>query len=127
MTYLAAFILALFVTLLFVPSYRRNNSSMIPLLILFFVLLMSGIASQLWITPSGPVYLGISWLPLLFIIILFTLLFAAPSPYERRQTRKYNKTEEALSVAVAGSIFIWLLLLLLLAAVFIGILRTPVL
>ena len=71
---------------------------------------MAGIASQYWITPFGPVLYGISWMPLLFIILIFTFLFAAPSPYERRNISKTNDEKQAASAAVAAmSIYLWLL------------------
>jgi hypothetical protein len=124
MIYIAAFIIALFVTLLFIPGYRQNNVSMLPLLFLFFILLLGGIAAQFWIVPFGPVYYGVSWFPVLSVILFLTLLLSAPSPYERRRA---VRTEETAPAAAAGSIFIWLLFILLVTAVFIGLYQRPVL
>ena len=122
MSIFAAIILALIISLLFAPGYRRGSFA--PLITFFFVLFMAGIASQYWILPFGPALWGISWMPLLFILLIFTLLFAAPSPYERKAA-KTNNTPETASVA-AISIFIWLLLLMLSIAILIGFFNTPV-
>lgn len=122
MSIFAAIILALIISLLFAPGYRRGSFA--PLIIFFFVLFMAGIASQYWIIPFGPAWWGISWMPLLFILLIFTLLLAAPSAYERKAA-KTNNTPETASVA-AISIFIWLLLLMLSIAILIGFFSTPV-
>src|SRR5258706_3315755 len=98
MSIFGVFILALLISLLFAPGYRRGSYS--PLLIFFFILFLAGIASQYWITPFGPVWLGISWMPLLFIILIFAFLFAAPSPYERKNISKTEK-QAVSAVAIA--------------------------
>src|SRR4051812_19109667 len=108
----SAFIVALLVALLFAPGYRKGSFA--PLIVFFMILFLAGIASQYWIMPFGPVWWGVSWMPLLFIILLFSFLFSAPSPYEKRAA-KSSTVQEATSIGVAAvSIFIWLLLVLLL-------------
>ena len=84
---------------------------------------MAGIASQYWITPFGPVLYGISWMPLLIIILIFTFLFAAPSPYERRNISKTNNEKQTASTAVAAMrIYLWLLFTILFIAIIVGVL-----
>ena len=125
MSIFAAFILALIISLLFAPGYRRGSFA--PLIIFFFVLFMAGMASQYWIIPFGPMWWGISWMPLLFIILIFTFLFAAPSPYERRNISKTNDEKQAASAAVAAiSIYIWLLFTILFIAIIVGVLTKTV-
>jgi hypothetical protein len=124
MSILAAFILALAITLIFAPGYRRG--SVAPLIIFFLVLFMAGVASQYWIMPIGPMWWGISWMPLLFILVIFTFLFATPSPYQGRSVKTNVHVEQSASAAeTAISIFAWLLLLMLLVVIVIGIVRTP--
>jgi hypothetical protein len=120
MSIFAAFILALLISLLFAPGYRRGSYA--PLVIFFFILFMAGIASQYWITPFGPVWYGISWMPILLIILIFTFLFAAPSPYERRRIANSNNDEKqaASAAAAAISIYVWLLFTILLIAIIVG-------
>src|SRR3954463_6664290 len=120
MSIFAAFILALLISLLFAPGYRRGSYA--PLVIFFFILFMAGIASQYLITPFGPVWYGISWMPILLIILIFTFLFAAPSPYERRRIANSNDDEKqpASAAAAAISIYVWLLFTILLIAIIVG-------
>ena len=122
---LGAFILSLLISLMFAPGYRKGSFA--PLAIFFFILFMAGIASQYWITPFGPVLYGISWMPLLFIILIFTFLFAAPSPYERRNISKTNDEKQSASAAVAAmSIYLWLLFTILFIAIIVGVLTKTV-
>ena len=124
MSILGALILALLISLLFSPGYRRGAYA--PLLIFFFILFMAGIASQYWIPPFGPVWYGVSWIPMLFIILIFTLLFAAPSPYERRSITKTNDEKQAASTASAAiSIYVWLIFIILFIAILVGHFRIP--
>ena len=124
MSILGALILALLISLLFSPGYRRGSYA--PLLIFFFILFMAGIASQYWIPPFGPVWYGVSWIPMLFIILIFTFLFAAPSPYERRSITKTNDEKQAASAAAAAiSIYVWLIFIILVIAILVGHFRIP--
>lgn len=124
MEFLAAFILALLVTIIFAMGYRGSGSSLTQIAVLFFILFMAGIAGQYWIVPFGPVLWGISWLPLLFIVLVVTLLFAAPPPYPVKKRKAEEKAGDS-PVRVAISIGVWLILLALLIAAIIGYNRTP--
>jgi hypothetical protein len=121
MSIFAAFILALLISLLFAPGYRKG--SYLPLALFFFLLFLAGVASQYWITPFGPVWWGVSWGPLGFILLLFTLLFIVPSPYERTVVK--TNVAETPPATAAISIFMWLLLLMLLVAIVLGIFIKP--
>lgn len=113
MSIVAVFFLALFISLFFLPRYKGKDSSYAPLIVFFFVLFLAGLASQHWITPIGPVYWGIPWLPLIFVLLIFTFLFAAPSPW---QHSKNNVNGQPSPSTAAISIFFWLLLFLLIIA-----------
>jgi len=113
---LGAFIIALFVAILFSP-YKRSDSFM-PLFILFLVLFAAGIAAQFWIVPFGPVFWGVSWLRILFIVFIFALLFSTPAPH--RRSRVEDATDSAPAAAAIG-ILVWLILLVLIVAIIIGI------
>lgn len=112
---LAAFVIALVVAILFSP-YRRNESLM-PLIILFFVLFLAGLSAQFWIVPFGPVFLGVNWLGILFVVFIFALLFSAP-PLHRR-TIPANDTAEEPAVR-ALSAFVWIILFLLVISIAVG-------
>jgi len=125
MPIVVAFILALLIALLISPSHRNKGASITSLVIFFFILFMAGVAAQYWIVPFGPSLWGVAWIPLIFIILIFTFLFAA-SPYQRSTTKAGEKAEEISTAGEAISIFVWLLLCLLIVAVIIGFYRTSV-
>ncbi len=91
MVIFSAFILALIVSVLFSP-YRR--SSLVSLAILFAILFMAGVSSQYWITPVGPSYWGVYWVPMILTVLVFLLLFLAPPPSGEYIRRTKNSTEE---------------------------------
>jgi hypothetical protein len=112
MALLGILIIALVVTLLFSPY--RSRDSLLPLLVLFLVLFFAGYAAQLWIVPFGPVMWGVSWLPVLFVVLIFALLFSAPPAHRRAGG------DEDMNATAVISIFIWLLLLILAGAIIFG-------
>src|SRR5438874_714050 len=106
---LIAFLLALFITPIFLPSGNRGIASF---LVFFFLLVLAGIASTFWIVPVGPALWGVSWLPMLFFILIMAFLFSAPSP------RQKSDTVESAAVSFGAiSIFIWFLFVILLTAI----------
>jgi hypothetical protein len=109
-----AFILAVMVSLLFSPY--KNRASIMPMLVLFFVLFFTGLAAQFWIVPFGPTWGGVAWFPILFSMFIFALLFSAP-PHHRKVPVANASSEAAASVI---SIFIWIILLILAIAVIAG-------
>jgi hypothetical protein len=120
MSIFAAFILALLIALLFAPGYRSGSYG--PLVLFFFLLFMAGVASQFWLIPFGPVWWGVSWLPLLFIMLIFSFLFAAPSPYDRT---RITKADGDVAAAAAISVFLWIIFSILLVAIIIGLFTKP--
>lgn len=74
---------------------------------------MAGIAGHHWIVPFGPMMYGVSFLPMLFFIIIVAFLFAAPSPHQRSTTKSEEKVGGATSALVGISIFIWFIFILL--------------
>ncbi len=89
------------------------------------VLILAGLAAEAWITPFGPVYYGIAWIPTLFVLLLFAFLLAAatPTPREERIIEETETTrpqgesirarkEGEAAVAVVG-IFFWFLIIFL--------------
>jgi hypothetical protein len=112
MNIIAAFIIALISSLIILfAAGTKGRSSVFPLVLFFVILFLAGVATQYWITPFGPVYWGVSWFPLIFIILVFSILLSA-QPLHRRSG---EDTETS-----AISIFIWLLVVLLLIAALTG-------
>ena len=113
---LAAIIIAILITLIFSPYKKGELGS---LLIFFFVLFLSALAAQFWIVPFGPVLWGVTWLPIVFIVFIFALLFSTPPPTAKLKA-ELSPGEVATS-ANAVSIFVWLLFSLLLLAIVLGV------
>lgn len=93
----------------------------------FLILLLAVWAAAFWIAPIGPVYWGISWIPLFFIALIFALLIAALGPERYDQTEiPYTETEvtettRAEHEAATGiSMVFWILIIILLIAVIAG-------
>lgn len=117
---LTAFFIALVIALLFARG-NRASGSIAALAIFFLILFMAGIAGNYWIVPFGPQVWGVSWLPILFIIIVVTLLLESPSPNRRRIMTSNVET----SASEAISLLIWILFIFLLIAIVAGLLRSP--
>jgi hypothetical protein len=125
MNFLVAFILALLISLGFSRSYRGESSGM-PVIFMFVLLVLAGLAAQYWVMPFGPVMWGISWMPLVATVLIFTVLLITPSPYQGRRPRdKREIIQNEVKAAATISIFMWLLLLLLIVSVLVGYFRSP--
>ena len=120
MTILAAFIAALIISLVFIPRYKSKGTSLTYLGVFFLFLFMAGIAAQFWVIPFGPVYWGISWLPLLFFILIMAFLFEAPSLHQSQIVKTANDAREDAAVETARNVFVWVVLVFLGAAILIG-------
>jgi Ca2+/Na+ antiporter len=115
---IVALILALFIAFIFSGSRKRAIAS---LFLFFFVLFLAGIASMFWIVPFGPAVWGVSWLPMLFFILIVAFLFSAPSPHRRNVSIADKQAEQAEASAFGTiSIFIWLFICLLVIAIITG-------
>jgi hypothetical protein len=119
---LAALALALIISFIFSTSNRSKESSVAPIIVMFFILLLAGISVQYWVTPFGPLLWGVAWLPLIITLTIFTLLLITPSPYQRR-TNSENAEKEAASAAL--SIYVWILIALLIIVALTGYFRQP--
>jgi hypothetical protein len=117
---LSAFFIALVVALFFARG-KRASGSIAALAIFFLILFLAGIAGNYWIVPFGPQLWGVSWLPILFIVIIVTLLLESPSPNRRRTMNPDIET----SPFEAVSLLMWILFLFLIIAIIAGLLRSP--
>ncbi|MFW6370672.1 MAG: hypothetical protein ACOC10_05630 [Bacteroidota bacterium] len=80
------------------------------------ILILAGLAGSFWVTPVGPVFWNVAWIPVFFIIIIFALLMAAATPPRRREARDYSSSEPSEDEAGALAIgsFFWILMSILL-------------
>jgi len=85
------------------------------------VLILVGLAAEAWITPIGPEFYGFTWIPTLFVILIFAILIAAASPPRREvKADEVDKTDMDESI-IALSAFFWIFIIFLLIAVLAGI------
>jgi hypothetical protein len=116
---LAALCIALLVSAIFAPGYRRNGS-ITALFVFFFVLFLAGVAAQYWIVPFGPSYWGVYWFPNVFFVLLLALLFLSPTSYGNRKITTGGSSAEASAAAAVISAFVWLILIGLVIAIIAG-------
>mgnify|MGYP006281488315 CR=1 FL=1 len=90
------------------------------------VLILATIAVTAWITPFGPVFRDIAWLPILLVVILFALLLAAATPPGGRRvpprTERDLETPEPTGAVAALGVFFFVLIIVLVAVALVGIL-----
>ncbi|HEY6160437.1 MAG TPA: hypothetical protein VI112_04415, partial [Bacteroidia bacterium] len=117
--------LALLLTLVFSTSYRHQGP-LGGLLLFFLIIFLATWAGQLWISPIGPLMLGIAWGPLVFVAFLFAILLMALAAGNPKPA-KTNNASEAVNEGpvVAIGMFFWFLLVILLVAIAVGYYRHP--
>lgn len=117
----AAFLVTLFIMLIFSLFSRRPMRSLWVFFIIIFLATWTG---QLWITPFGPVGWGVAWLPLFLVALFFSfLIFSLLPPVPKPVTKTEKQTEEG--AALAFGILFWVMVILLLASIITGYYRSP--
>jgi hypothetical protein len=95
----------------------------------FFLVLFLALGTlSVYITPIGPVYWGIAWLPITIAGIIITILLIAAMPHETRKDgppieQGLNPALAPKSMELASSPvgrFFWVLIILLVIAIMIG-------
>lgn len=92
------------------------------MLFFFFILFPLILAGNVWIGPRGPMFMGVSWLPIVAIGIILALLLAAILPRRPKVNPAPTPEEEDAEETAAGlfGVFFFLLLFVLLAATVVG-------
>lgn len=93
----------------------------------FLVLFLSMWAASLWVSPMGPVYWGVAWVPLIFIGIIAGLLLAVvPKPQKTENgvddnsgTETAPRRDYGIGAATLSGVF-WMFMVILMLAVVIG-------
>lgn len=97
----------------------------------FLIILLIVWSASLWISPIGPVYWGVAWIPLIFIGIIFALLLAAipTSETDYRGVRgdvvdadvrtEPERAEERAAAGAVGFMF-WIFIFFLIIAIIAG-------
>ena len=115
-----ALIIAMMLAAVFGAGIRRHRWGT-DLLLFFILLFLFTWAAGVWVTPIGPVLLGVPLFTFLFAGLLFALLLAAliPTPNVDRKfsapQREARKAERETAVAVDA--LIWILIVGLIIAI----------
>lgn len=113
----AAFIIASIVAILFSP--HKRTSSLLPLVVFFFVLFFAGLSAQFWVIPFGPVLWGVHWLRIAFVVLVFALLFSSPPAHRNAVSGDADEEGEQTLSGTFGA-FVWILLILLVLSIAVG-------
>lgn len=96
------------------------------MLFLFLILLLTMGAARAWVPPWGPVVHGTSWLSLLLIGLVVSLLILAVSAPPEKPPRVRREAERgdpaSLAAVTIFGLYFWALIVILLLAVVIGLL-----
>ncbi len=89
----------------------------------FFIIVLLGVfAADIWISPVGPYFADMYWVPPIAAGLLIALLLAAttPSPKARSEMKAEQKATKEEAAAVALGTFFWFLMIFLLILIIIG-------
>ena len=119
---LFALCMATLFTLIFTLGFKKPGpwSAWWAFLLVIFLAAWAG---GLWISPAGPAFAGIYWLPIMLVAFIFAILLAAvPPPRSHRPKVKAGSQVEKKESAAEKvfNIFFWVLLVSLVMAIILG-------
>jgi hypothetical protein len=124
----AAFLVAVLVTVFF-SAVLGSKGPWGALWLVFVTIFFATWAAHLWISPFGPMILGVSVVPVLVVGLIFAFILAAttlPAPGKKNTPPQDARVaNEEAPVNVIG-IFFWVVLIILLFAIAAGYYRMPV-
>jgi hypothetical protein len=90
----------------------------------FTIVLLAIIAADIWVSPIGPYYENIYWVPPIAAGLIIALLLAAttPSPRARSEMDAKRKATKEEAAAIALGTFFWFLLAFLFILIIAGLL-----
>lgn len=86
----------------------------------FLLIFLAAWAAGTWVTPVGPVWMGVSWVPFFIGALAVALLLAALSEPRPRTAAAEARTDVEAEEAQAVGFFFWLLILLLVVLIVLG-------
>lgn len=109
---LVAFLLAIILTLLLAVGFRGQSWGA-GLLFFFLILFLATWAGGLWLTPVGPIMLGVPWMSFLLVALIVGLILVSLTPDGRRRRGKpiaSEKVSAQAETAIAVDVFFWILI-----------------
>jgi hypothetical protein len=121
-----ALAVALFLTVVFAVIGRQAKSAR-RVLIFFIIIFFGAWAGGIWLTPVGPVLLGVYWLSFFAVGLIFALVMEAVAAFSGKslsqsQEEKTDTKEEGEIESVMW-IFFWVLIVGFVAAIVFGYVR----
>ncbi len=105
---------------------RPGREGAAPALLFVFLFLLAIVwAGGIWLQPVGPYFWGVGWIPFLLIGLFAALVILALVPPHRPRNRREalqqaeTRAEAQTGAEAALSVFFWLLVMLLIAAIII--------
>ncbi|MCE3226412.1 MAG: hypothetical protein K0S32_963 [Bacteroidetes bacterium] len=115
----AALVMALAITIFF-SSVLRTKGPWGAVWLIFITIFLASWAGYLWITPFGPMVLGVSVAPIFIVGVIFAFILAAVSVPAKRKKMKTEEEKEVDEATIAIGIFFWIVLAILLVAIVSG-------
>ena len=113
---LFALLIGLLLSVLFTLIFDARGPWDIFWVFLLLVVLGSWVGG-LWLVPFGPVLFDVAWIPFLLAGLFFALILAAATPPPPFSTRTDVTPPAGSGTVLAFSLFFWILLLGLVAAI----------
>lgn len=119
---LFALAMAILFTLIFALGFKRPGpwAAWWTFLVVVFLAAWAG---SLWLSPAGPAFIEIYWLPILIIAFIVALLLAAVTPPPKAPSNVETISQvhkEETATETAFDIFFWILLISLLILILLG-------
>lgn len=112
MQVLFAFLMALLFTAVFTWGFERRGPWS-SVLVFFLIVFLAAWAGSLWLSPAGPAFLGIFWVPIVAVAFIFAVLLSAALPHrpptQEVETISQVEREEQAKERVFDAFF-WVLL-----------------
>jgi hypothetical protein len=117
-------IIALFITTVFSLVFK-NKGPWGTFGVFFAIIFLASWAARLWIAPLGPAIMGVAWVPVFVVGLVFAIILAAaitPPKNPRKEIidKQVGATTDEDKTAVAFGAFFWLLIIILAVSVIIG-------
>lgn len=116
-----ALAISLFITTVFTVLSRRVRPWRYRV-VFFLLIFLAAWAGGIWITPVGPVLLGVYWVSFFVVGLVFALVMEALTtlPSRRGNLSAQDEAKEEKALEMTFSAFLWLLFLGLIAIVVLG-------
>lgn len=122
----AALAMALVITLFF-SAVLKHKGPWDAIWLVFVTIFLSSWAGYLWISPFGPMVMGVSVMPIFVVGLIFAFILAAVTVPAKRVVKDMTIKEEVPSdTKLAIGIFFWIVLIILIIAIVTGYIRMPV-